>query len=390
MNNIIFYIRNTAHLKNYVDPYYDHFLKNGYKLHILHFDSLTPHLTTGSKSSCEYEMTDIFGISTKKLIRKIRKISPIGIISINFLSVMDLFVNRLGNKLGIPVLYMEHGLILEQAAGKYIRSKNKIKSTYRLARYTGKYLSLCTNGKQFFKELNLLTKTQIRKDFTASGYNAYLFYAKNGYNALNKLFKLKEERVKYSGYPVSSGKIKEFSGIVNKTVLYIHQPFVFHSTSTISYSEEFQYLTQMSEVCQKNGYQLVVKLHPAETEQRYADGLSGKNIKLLKDADLIECMNSSSVIAGHYSTALFTAVILKKPLVVLKFPGINENFSSIFRNFALKADTMDELNSLFRTNQVEKINIIGYDRFIEQYIGYNNNFESRTEAIINVLNNKSL
>ncbi|SHF00429.1 CDP-Glycerol:Poly(glycerophosphate) glycerophosphotransferase [Marinitoga hydrogenitolerans DSM 16785] len=127
-----------------------------------------------------------------------------------------------------------------------------------------------------------------------------------------------------------------------------------------------------------NDYEIIFKLHPGEVafEERYKDLKSYDNIIIKKDGDIYELINISDYIVSIYSTTIFEAASLNKPVYVYKHPmsdayipeDIGERFrdtNELYEKIIENIKSKNEYNINYFWNKNWKNN---YIQFIETYI----------------------
>lgn len=389
---IVFFARNTSQLKNYVEPYYKEFKELGYGFVVIHTSALTSHLTKYDGYKPEYKIYEISKLNVRKIVLLIKSVAPIAIVSYNFKSMFDILIIRLAAYCCVPSVFVEHGLTTKGALSAFIDPPDKIATIKRYFKYSIKYLQfVLLKGVKAKKEFGILYNAMKRKNYSGAKFSYALLYSKNSLKQVNPFFSFNGNSVAFSGYPVTQKPIpqKEINTSDDKVFLYIHQPFVFHKVGALNYDKEFNYLKEIAKTVNCKGLKFVIKLHPIESIERYKEGLSDVPGIIISDvSDVFELMGNSTIVAGHYSTALFGAVILRKPLFVFDYPGVNEINLLLFNDCGIRIHNNEQLDDLlkFPENYSQKINL--YNTYIENVIGSNNNYEHRVKTIIDLINNK--
>lgn len=388
VQTIAFYIRNTSFFNNYIKPYSDVLLEKGHKVIILHTNSLTQDLSKEKINDIEIESYDLGKNSIKSIIFYLKSKNIEAVVSINFHSPMDLLVNRLLNYIKIKSVYMEHG-ILPNVPGKYIAPPNKWNSIKRLSKYFSKYISFTFVSGKPFNELNVLFNSLVKKQYSLAPYNHYLLYAPRSYKTMSKVYNMDKINVEYSGYPIqiTDNTTNKTTDYIDKNLLYIHQPYVFHKIGDCTYQDEFFYLKSLGDIAKNAGYKLSIKLHPLESENKYKNALENNNIIISdKNLDLSLLVNNSTAVLGHYSTALFVALKLNKPIIQVAPKCFNKNINfKFFEKVSLQAYSNDNLFNILKSDNrlFEKIKY--YPPFFKEIIGNINSYEHRILKLLELI-----
>ncbi len=387
---IAIFIRNTSQLSNYVDPYYIEFNELGYDFIVFHTSSLTPHLNKEDSTIHRYSVIDIGLLPVKKTLQLMKEINPAGIISYNFKSMFDILVLRMAEFCKVPTIYFEHGLISATSVTKFIRPPDKFASLKRYLKYSWMYFQflLYCKGKMI-RELKILYKAMVKKNYSATCFSNAVFYSRKSFLNINPYFNFNESKVGYSGYPISQKPFmyERTDDIDTPLFLYVHQPFVFHKYGDLDYNQEFEYINNLAREAKTMGFCFYVKLHPIESVDRYKNGLNNNDIKIdLKD-NILKSIASANVVAGHYSTALFGAILMKKPLLILDYPGIKPEFLNLFSECGIYIDEINKLGLILSSNEKLNSKLNSYDDYIASNIGKYNNYEHRVKTILELLEN---
>ena len=385
MKTIAFYIRNTSQFNNYIKPYTDVLIEKGHKAIILHTNSLTKDLNNKNSDTIEIEHYDIGKNTIKQTIKYLKQKNIEAVISINFHSPMDLLVNRLLYFIGIKSVYMEHGILADEF-GKYIKPTKPLTNIVRLYKYLKKYFVFSIISKNTLKEMYILYKVFIKKQYKIAPYDNYLLYSKRSLEILSKKYIL-NNNVSYSGYPIELNNTT--SAIQNKEpyILYIHQPYTKYKLGSCSYNDEFLFLNNIGKTIKKYELDFIIKLHPVAEQNKYRNGLDGFITISNKETDLGELITGAYAVLGHFSTALFYAVKQKKPIIQISPScyGFNSNFK-LFEDVALKAYNKNDLEMILKDNTILNSKLKFYNEYINYYIGRHNSYKHRVETLLKILN----
>ena len=384
---IVFFVRHVSHLANHVDPYSKFILEHNFELVVLHTTSLVEKSRGGGDSSGkEYKLVDISSFSYRKINELITEIAPVGIIFYNFLSLFDVLMIRIATKKNIHTLYMEHGLLNETHSVKY--------SVVRLPESIMRYLTISLKYFGFLVsdpiginyELKVLIDVFLKKKHQKIKCKSAIFYSEDDFLKANKIFKYPYESVSFSGYPIFNTKAEAEILVSNKDegyVLFIHQPVIMAKLTEMSYSEEFRFIKKHADIVKSFGYKLVVQIHPRESKEMYKKGLFHDNIKVVQEKDMANIVSKCSFVIGLYSTALFYAIYLNKPIFITKYPQFKYDYSFYFKEVGIVLDDLKKLEKELMEKLYNR-KIADYGKFKERYLGTNNSFQERVETISRV------
>jgi len=388
MKSVAFYIRNTYQFESILSSYSMFLGQNGYQTIILHINSITPDLEKKHQLPNDVKIFDISQHSVKALEQFIKQNNVVGFVAINFHSTLDIMLNLFFQALKIPTLYMEHGILAEKP-GQMIVPPNKILSLKRQTVFLKKYLSLLLFYTKKQKNISILFDSLIRKKFAKIYYNAYLLYAKKSLHKIKNTLTINKNNVYYSGYPITNyNEIKPAETLSEPYYIYIHQPYVFHKLGSCTYQNEFDFLNQLNKILIKAGKQLVIKLHPVETIEKYQKELDSSILFINSNDDLPAWIQNVEGVLGHYSTVLFMAIKFKKPIIQIAplcWPK-NQHFE-IFKDVAIQSNTLENFNLILNNKDLLTQKLLYYKEFIDNEIGEHNTYEHRTHQIINVFEN---
>jgi hypothetical protein len=374
----------TAGLTRYI------FLKKKvYNLVVLHNTKINPETShTTININKDYELIDISYMSVISIMRIFKKYKPVGMLVLTFRSLLDLFINRIAHHLNIKTLYIEHGFFADTTALGF-RMVNKKASIKRYYHYVRKYIFfILFISRKIFHELQIVYKAMRKNDYSLAQYDYALFYADYGFQKTNKLFKYEPQKVFFSGYPLAKNK-KDLAcfesrlpiGKKNK-ILFVSQPLLLDKLSNISYEEETQYLKEIADICIKKGYEFIFQVHPRESLERYIAVFKESDVTVIKNGFIEKSVAESTIVIGHFSTALLTAIYLKKPLLLIYFPGLNESFLDYFKDVGLKIKDTNQLRKVLSEPGAYNETLTKYSKFIQNHVGEENSFEHLAEKIM--------
>ncbi len=386
MKSVAFYIRNTSQFETIIAPYSVFLKQFGYQTIILHINTLTPELNKPHQLPENIYAFDISEHTLSELSRFISDKAVLGFVAINFHSTLDILLNLFFKAKNIPTLYMEHG-VLSEKPGQRVSLSNRWLSIRRQTVFIQKYLSFLMRYPNKLIHFKILLKSLLKQQYTQVKYSAYLLYAKNSFHKIIKTLIINEREVNYSGYPITLyNTIKPASTLSDPYYIYIHQPYVFHKMGTCSYQDEFNFLTHLNQILQRDGKRLVIKLHPVEPIGTYQKALDSTITFVVSNEDLPAWIQNAEGVIGHYSTVLFMAVKFNKPIVQITplcWPK-NQHFE-IFKDVAIQSNTLEDFSLLLHNQDQLTQKLSYYQRFIDAEIGAHNSYEHRTKQILNLL-----
>ncbi|WP_325358054.1 polysialyltransferase family glycosyltransferase [Albibacterium sp.] len=386
--SLIFFVRHVSHLANHVDPYFKFISDQNLELVVLHTTSLTEK--TGSEcdfSGKNYKLVDVSNFSYNKINKLLSEIDPSGMIFYNFLSLFDVLMIRIAKRKNIHTLFMEHGILNEIHSVKYnvVCLRDSIK---RYLKISLKYLGfLVSDPAGIAYELKVIIDVFLKKRYEKIKCKSAIFYSEEDFLEANKIFNYSSQRVLFSGYPIFNTKEESEILVSSKEegyVLFIHQPVIMAKLTGLSYSEEFIFIKKHADIVKAFGYELVVQIHPRESIAIYQDGLSHCNIKVIQETGIAKVVSMCSFVIGMYSTALFYAIYLNKPIFITKYPQFKYDYSFYFKEVGVVLDDIEDLRKELE-HKLYTRKIVEYDKYKQRYLGTNNSFEERFEVISRVL-----
>ena len=384
--NIMFVIGYLDTIKNWVDPISKYLKNRGYVIHILHMQSLNFGVATdGIKVDPDYLLYDAGEMNLKSIERTMKSINPVATIFPSFKSLFEVLLLKISQTLSIKTIYYQHGLYEDISFDFKIANKKSSITRYLVL------LSLVLQfvlyiSKQKMRDLLLLFTTVAFAKYDTITFDHFILYSKYSHDMLMRRFSNIEDRVLYSGYPIvaSDEELRKFlersEQPTENYVLYLHQTFVRLNLTRIDYPRENAYLLNLSHICRAQNYKLVIRLHPRETIENYKLISEDDNIIMKQSDDLLENIISSKLVIGHYSTALFSSILLYKPILILYYPELKVE-SSVFKNFGVHANDANQFRKFIEDENSWRVDEEQYKLFIDYYIGTNNSYENLANNI---------
>ncbi len=197
------------------------------------------------------------------------------------------------------------------------------------------------------------------------------------------MLKYKKEQVVVLGCPIVF-KEEENNFRYTDYYLYISSGLREAGVINITDEEEKRFLLEIYKAIKQIGEKIVIKLHPSEDIKKYESYFSAeKNVILVKDINLKHVVRNSKLVIGDYSTALYYAIFLKKPIIILPNPfmeflpydftkfGIGKKIS--INNFA---DQIQNFNMVINTEAYQSfIAEMSLDRINNVYVEFYNVLE---------------
>jgi hypothetical protein len=377
------FIRKAAFIRPYIIPITCILVeKYQYKILILHTSTLEEDQTDTNLGS-DYELYDISNSSVKTVKQIIANHKPSIFLITNFRSLLDIVFIRLFNSINTPVVYFEHGFVLEKAL-KF--KKNGIKSAIRYLNYFSKSLQLALNSSAMVSELRLILRAFLKNDYSQLKINFFVLYTNHTYTILSKIFTKGGDKIIYSGYPIckSSSELSALKKIEKtRQIVFIHQPLIADNYSTLTYEQEAAIFIEMKAIAEGYGYEFILKLHPRDDAGSYRSRLPG--VTIYEQQNTNETIAASEIVVGLFSTALFTAVVLGRHLMIMDFGDLKISALNEFKQIGREFKSLKEFGSVVNEISSNKDGNEKYEKFRNDYIGDNNDFEHRADSINNIV-----
>lgn len=383
--NIIFVISYLDRVKDWIDPIHPFLKEAKFRVYILHMQSLSfgfakEHVQVNP----DYTAIDIGKLSTYEITKLIKEINPVVINSFTFRSLYDILLLRISQVIGYKTVLIQHGLIIDEAF--VFTAVNKISSFKR-------YYWLCKKLFQFLiglkidriSEFSDFYSSIAHNDFKSIKHDYCILYSEYYFQMMKKHIHFNPMQVHYSGFPLAqkeSDLINTNDDIYYNTILFIHQPL--NKVNYVTDNTEIEYLKNISKICNQNNYQMILRMHPRDDADLYHKELENSNVRLDIENNLIESVRKSDLILGQYSTALYAAIILKKPIVITYYPGYDMT-NNVFSSVAMFAKDGNELDEIIKRKNVWNNTLHKYDQYIEKYVGNYNSYESQIITLTKIV-----
>lgn len=375
MRKIFFYIHKTGILDYFINPICK-FLTEKYDITILHLNKRNGF---PDKKYDNLHLIDISDYSSQQIIQLLQENSPSLFVLPGFISIYELYMLRMAKMLGIPTLFLEHGIYSQQTANI---AYNKVLSTqafhviHRNLYFLYRYLELACKSRNWKEEMTVLYRAIRRKDYSSTQFSRAMFFAPYGYEHINSHFGYKENQIEYIGYPLVDtnqeyNRIQQLAtnNLHNGTAIYIHQPFIKDMLTRWDYNREKEMLTQLNNEVKQQGLSLTVSLHPRESIEHYKQLYSDTDITI-KYVDNKEEYAQCSLAIGHYSTALIYPLFFEKPIWIIDYDTIQSSKESPFSPANTYPLIQVENNREFKYNIIgnEVLSFENIAQHIDQYI----------------------
>ena len=387
MKPVVFYVKHLSMLRAWVDPVAPFIAGSGREIVVLHASRLNYDTSKAEVAPPPYRTVELSDMSMDAIISLLRELDPAILVLFTFRSLFDLLLVRVARQVGLKTLYVQHGFYVSTR----FQMADKRASVRRYATFLKWYSSFLL-GKDVARrdELNTIYNSMFRIDYTKTKFDYALFYSPNGYRDANRFFDFASDRVYYSGYPIAKTK-QQFESLVGgngrqhrRIALYIHQPFVIDRFTHLDHQGEFEYLRGMADACKAQDFELVIKIHPRESVERYRDALADV-ARVDIETPMPDVLRESSVVIGHFSTALFTGVLLRKPIIVMNYPGLDDDYYRFFDDVGLRVGNMQALGETLSDESRYAGRLERFDNFASEYIGGNNSYEHRANTILDIV-----
>jgi hypothetical protein len=166
----------------------------------------------------------------------------------------------------------------------------------------------------------------------------------------------------------------------------MHQPFVADRLTPISYNDEREYLLDLSNACRNSGLSFTLRLHPRAIRDHYEELLRGTDIEIDDSTSLFEAVKNSRVVLGQYSTALFAAILMRRPLLTPPYPGLKVESGDGEDQVGIVINKdLGNLEEVLTQESKLYSRLPKYDAYISKFIGNNNSYQAFATTIDQVI-----
>jgi hypothetical protein len=393
MAALAFYMLDANLAPHIVDPIAPFLAERGYRILVLHAASVSNSPLAGSLVHGKpYRAIDIASEGLTRTLKAAKQEAVCCLVMLGFRSLLDLLVLRAARVLGIPTLYMEHGLFIAGSAEKF-RMSSKTKSLSRYARLAGMYFLFLIGRLRFLVgDIVLLARAMLRNDYSCVRHDHALFYAEHGYTKLKPLFYFTQDEVSFAGYPLVATdrelqEIQQQARISEaRMVLFVHQAFAADGLCSLDIEHETAFYRALSAAVERNNYHAVIKIHPRAPFDDYKQALQGSMTVVGAGESLGHLVAQSSIVVGQCSTALFMPVVLRRPLIIIDLPGVQDIYLRVFEQVGIRARTVQEFEQILSDHRMLHSRLSSYGAFQKYYIGADNTFQQQADTIVKIAN----
>jgi hypothetical protein len=388
---IVFFIYRTSFINNWVQKLKPFFDDKNVEVNILCLDNSYKDYNDYK----EYNIINISKLNSKQIKNLLTEINPKAVILLGYRSLMEMLLVRISKLLNIGLIYIQHG-VLDEEDLKTFSGKSKlemIKSFKKQIKYLNLFLQLIfIKNVNFKNEFKILFNAVFFANYKNIGFDKFLIFSENGNLFHKKLFQYDDSQLDIIGYPVfTHSKFNSLDLVLNKDltkkyILYIHQNFIDTNLTSINYDEEKTYILSLSKICIKYGYQFLIQLHPLDNIKKYKDLYAFEDISFVQNGNIPDLVFNSTMVFGHFSTAMFIPILLNKPLVVLTYPKILFQYDHLFDNVGIHIKNSQELNLMLGNTTEFKNLTSNYDSFRKLNLGNSNSFEDYSNSILEFIN----
>lgn len=374
---IIFFLKEYK----FAEEYFGNIIRkilNKYNVIVLH----TSNLEKSKKSSNSlFESFDISYWSSLKVRNFLLDIQPSQMIISNIRSLLDINMIIICNEICVNLLFIEHGLTLSKI--NRFKKTNKVHSLIKYSVYFSNFLINCLVSSNKSKVINNVYSSLVNSNYKKLEINKALLYSSRSYEILNNHLDLSNTNVLYSGYPIVESKndFEKLKGIIKKKqIVLIHQPLIKDNFSSLSIENEIILFNEMNSISNKLGYVFVLKLHPRSNVEYYSENFRGKVIS--RERDIEKLIAESNIVIGFFSTALLTALKLKKSLLIFSQKKILTAEIEVFKTDNNSFNSVSQFEKLLLNLNKNEIELNQID--VNLFSGIINTHEDRFEKLISL------
>lgn len=382
MDNIIFYVHRTGLLHYFVDPICS-FLYKEYNIYIFHLDKKNGYSYAPQTSSL-YTTIDLSDKTISEIEDLFEKINPTVCISLGFISIYELLIQRIAKKKNIKTIFLEHGLYSKETSSLSIKKllRNFATTARKNLFFLKRYWEFAVSSGDFKSELRIFWLCFRKKQYQFSKYDKALFFSTYGFEKINDFFQYSNEEVDYVCYPIAKtdSEYDYYKSIANeplameKKATFIHQPFILDGLAKWGYEDEREYFLQIAGILKENGYGLSIQIHPRENMGLYKNLFKDTEVQVSQGMERRD-FKKYSLVLGHYSTALLYPIFFKIPIMLVDYPDVCKAEESVFY----------PISCSIPIENVES-QMVKYESFCDEYIGRGScSFESIARKIGEVI-----
>ncbi len=343
---------------------------------------------------------DCYDISfyKKSIYKIIKEEAPDCVIGLNIHTLIDRAIIIICDHLKIPFIFIGHGYYRSEVVPLAIKLNNdsiKRNIIHKLKRnilfVIPNYLyikmklqkSIISGIKQVFKSTinpgkNIMYSTY-DKDLHAS---SMLVYSKSCKDFFLNTRKFPEAMIKIVGNPEHDRMYNKRIAIKPKInyVVYLEEGLV--QTGIWTNIEWYKFIEEINDVCLKNEFRLIIKLHPKTSLIKHQIFFSEKGIEVLEDADMKDLIENASCCISHFSSTIIYPLIFKIPVVIPWWGKSKEFMKNYPENVVKYLNSIEEFDSLLKD---PKCNMSAVEEYLKFYVGYTN--EPATPKVVNEILN---
>lgn len=378
----------TVGLKNF--SYFDEALKaNGCETKLLHLNSWRK--IDGPKNQVLNKIAayDITYYKTIWLYKVLKLEQPAVVVMLNSSFITDRAIILACKKLGIKSVYLMHGDVMrEEFRDKTVQSVNKRMSIVHKSKMVVRQIRNIFNYlySLVHYDWTYLFKLHPYRILIGTFHNpgSYMFFPPATfdikpdvalvYGELDRQFFAKKfadhSFVRVVGNPELDDFFKRFTNLKDfkdefflSNGISVSRPFVTYIEEGIvenkfwTNQERLDFIREITEIVDQQGYQLVIKLHPRTAKGPYRSSLNNLAGAIVVDQiDFPKLMFFSEIIISHYSTTLIFPMLLDKPIIVPRW-GRSANLIKLNSSKEVTfVENLDEFKTLMKKRSFQ------YDR----------------------------
>ena len=380
--SIVFIIEKFSNFSYMVQPYLD-FFDDEYTFYIFHNNSLYCKSCPPPIKNENIIFIDFLQIKNSELVSFFKKKNIDVVVQFAFQSLRDTIIRYLAKSAGIPVIFMEHGILAKNVSGKITKSAKNVHSFIKYFYYFLRIIKIGFLEKKA-ELLKISYQVFLKKRYYKLPFDNYILYSQYSQEVVSDFFGNISGKIVFSGYPIYKNE-EEKSQIeslnVENSVVYIQSPFIQYNLTKITADEEKIFYNKIYQAVNKLGYSLKIILHPNVNKRDYEVFFDkSANVQFYQNDNNTQIIKRAKFVIGQHSTLNFAAVVLQKPIIFLEYPETKISVD-IFDDISIRTN-IDNLKKIFSDNAVIESKIQLYNNFIDRYIGTNNTFQHRVKSIL--------